>query len=188
MAATDPIAIERRRFSIRLPRPLWIGLATVVLVVFAAGLKIGTTIYRQHVAFREIERVGGSVSTDPRGPEWLRDRVGDEWMKLTGDVVIGAHLEHTHLTDATLRDIRWLTELQGLCLYCTRVNDADLLHLDGLTNLRVLFLDQTRVTDAGLAHLKRLRSLETLCLYGTSVTDEGVAELKRALPGLTVCR
>jgi hypothetical protein len=35
MAATNSAIPEPRRFSIRLPRPLWIGLATVVLVVTA---------------------------------------------------------------------------------------------------------------------------------------------------------
>jgi hypothetical protein len=29
MSATDPITPERRRYAIKLPRPLWIGLATV---------------------------------------------------------------------------------------------------------------------------------------------------------------
>src|SRR5579864_4726420 len=36
MVATDPVTPETRRFSIRLPRPLWIGLA-VMLFVAEAG-------------------------------------------------------------------------------------------------------------------------------------------------------
>jgi hypothetical protein len=35
MSTTDPIAPDPRRFSIRLPQPIWVGLATVVLMVVA---------------------------------------------------------------------------------------------------------------------------------------------------------
>jgi hypothetical protein len=35
MPATDPIAPETRQLSIRLPRPMWIGLAALVLIVVA---------------------------------------------------------------------------------------------------------------------------------------------------------
>ena len=86
MAATDPPTPELRRFSIRLPRPLWIGLAAAVLVVLGVGVQIGVPIYRQQVVIREIEQVGGIALTFPRGPEWVRDRVGDDWMRLIEDV------------------------------------------------------------------------------------------------------
>lgn len=69
MATTDPTTPESRRFSIRLPRPLWIGLATVVLVVVTIGLQFGVPIYRRHVAIREIERLGGKFETSKGGPE-----------------------------------------------------------------------------------------------------------------------
>jgi len=38
MAAADHVTPERRHFSIRLPRPLWIGSAAGVLVVGSAAL------------------------------------------------------------------------------------------------------------------------------------------------------
>jgi len=77
MAASDPVTPECRRFSIRLPRPLWIGVATVVLIVAAAALHFGAPLYRQHVAVREIEQLGGQImGTRPRGPSWLRKFVG----------------------------------------------------------------------------------------------------------------
>jgi hypothetical protein len=37
MAVTNPVTPDPRRFPIRLPRPLWIGLAAVVLSLNAAG-------------------------------------------------------------------------------------------------------------------------------------------------------
>ena len=54
--ATAPITPEPRRFSIRLPRPLWIGVAAMV-VVGGVGLRIGLPIYWQQAAIREIKRM-----------------------------------------------------------------------------------------------------------------------------------
>jgi len=71
MAHTDSVTPEPRRFSIRLPRPLWIAMATFAVVVVTVGLRLGVPIYRQQVAVREIELLGGTVRTLPRGPEWL---------------------------------------------------------------------------------------------------------------------
>src|SRR5688572_3307689 len=91
---------EPRRF-IRLPRPLWIFLATVVVIVAAVGLRIGLPIYHQHLAIREIERLGGTVELTEGGPRWLRDRVGDQWMTPFDDVE-GVILSGTQVTDAEL--------------------------------------------------------------------------------------
>jgi hypothetical protein len=43
----DPPQPEPRRFSIRLPRPLWIGLEARVLIVSAFVLHIGAPIERR---------------------------------------------------------------------------------------------------------------------------------------------
>src|SRR5262245_2417071 len=87
-ATPNPLSIQPRRFSIRLPRPLWIGSVAGVLVVVAVGLPIGVPVYRQYVAIREIEEVGGRVETYARGPKWLRRQFGDcQWMKPFDEVV-----------------------------------------------------------------------------------------------------
>jgi hypothetical protein len=39
--------------SIRLPRPLWIGVATGVLVIVALSLRFGIPTYRQRAAIGE---------------------------------------------------------------------------------------------------------------------------------------
>ena len=70
------------RFSIRVPRPLWIGLATGVLIVTGGALRIGLPIYREQVAIREIKRLGGQYMTSRGGPDWLRKLVGDDRMEL----------------------------------------------------------------------------------------------------------
>jgi len=195
--------VEPRRFTARLPRPLWIGLLAAVLALVAAGLQSGRPIYRQIAAIREIERLGGTVQYDPRGPQWLRDHFGDERMRLF-DAVVGVDLHGTETTDATLsylvnrlpglqklvldktqvtnRGLSFLTDmpkLEWLSLKDTQVGDVGLAHLKSITTLFALDLTNTHVTDAGLAHLKGLTSLEGLILDETRITDAGLSYLAR---------
>jgi hypothetical protein len=71
MSDTDSITPNARRFSIGLPRPLWIGVTAFLLVVVAIGLHVGVPIDRQHAAIREIERV-----RDPKLPMDERKAIG----------------------------------------------------------------------------------------------------------------
>src|SRR5689334_12607874 len=76
-----------------IPRPLWILLATVALVVAAIAVRVGIAC-RQTAAIQASERVAGHplawsgpvrwkpVKTAPGGPTWLRERLGDERMTL----------------------------------------------------------------------------------------------------------
>src|SRR5262245_16369971 len=118
-----PLPPEPRRFSIRLPRPLWIGLAAVMLIVVGAGLQVGLPIWRQHAAIREIERVGGLVEMRPGGPEWLRGHLSDDLQNLFDEVVV-IDLSNENVTDDTLARLRWLTNVQWLQLNDTQVTDA----------------------------------------------------------------
>ncbi len=68
-----PTPPEPRRFSIRLPRPLWIGVAIAVLIVLNLLLRVSLPIYRKHLAILEVERVGGFVTTEHTNQDWLRD-------------------------------------------------------------------------------------------------------------------
>src|SRR4029079_8388649 len=90
---------EPQRFSIRLPRPLWIGLSTVALVLVGVGLRFGVPIYRHHAAIQVVERLEGRVSSRPGVPEWLREWLNDEWMKPL-DAVTQVDLIGTQGTDA----------------------------------------------------------------------------------------
>lgn len=199
------------RLSIRLPRPLWIGVAAVVLIVTGVGLQIGIPAYQRHVAIGEVERAGGTVRTRPRVPAWLRAGVREEWVKPFDEVyeidlqrseatdstlrhvgrltdVEWLWLEHSRVTDAGLPRLKELTRLESIDLSYTQVSDAGMMCLEALAELKSLELNYSRVTDAGLARLKGLSKLRRLSLQRTQVTDVGVAELQRALPGLTIYR
>jgi len=63
-----------------------------------------------------------------------------------------------------------------------RITDAGLKHLAALTQLERLDLFCAHITDAGLESLKRLTRLQRLNLGATDVTSEGLTNLQRALP------
>jgi hypothetical protein len=175
-ASVNLLPPESSRFSIRLPRPLWLGVVTVVLVVVATGLQIGVPSYRHHVAIREIERRGGEVRTRKSGLDWLRPWVGDDRMRAF-ESVEAVQLNGPHVTDADLEHIKWLTSLEGVVLRGTRVTDTGLEHLVGLRNLRNVVLDGAPVTDKGLEFVRGLPKLQILSLAEAPVTDAGLAQL-----------
>ena len=74
----------------------------------------------------------------------------------------------------------------GVYLSGTDVTDAGLKDLAGLKQLQWLNLTKTQVTDAGLKHLAGLKQLRLLLLTNTKVTDKGIADLKKALPNLVI--
>jgi hypothetical protein len=186
-----------------LPRPLWIGIAGVVLILIASGFHVGRPIYRQRVALQEIGCRGGTVQTLPSGPTWLRTWMGDERMEIFERVqvvdfrdtkisddeleyvlqvidreIVALDLAETQITDIGLKSVGRMTGLKYLFLDGTHVTDAGLAHLKGLTGVRKLGLERTRVTDAGLENLTAFTQLERLGLSNTEVTDAGLAHLK----------
>jgi hypothetical protein len=210
-AYPDPAMLKPRRFSIRSPAASWIVLATVVLTVVAVALGIGVPIWRQQVASREIERLGGQIDVRNDGPEWLQELMGPKDAQIfnvitrvrlggtdfgDGDMSILSGLGtverlvlyNTRVTDSGLVHVRGLRNLKGLYLHGTRVTDAGLSPLKALSQLQFLDLAMTGITDAGLAQVREIRSLERLYVEGTQVTDAGIADLQRALPGLKIIK
>lgn len=200
MAATVP-NLDSRPFSMRLPSPLSVGLATVVLIVAAIGLRIGIPIYREQAAIREIKRLGGWVETLQGGPGWLRSILGNDRMARFDNVfavnLAGtpandetcAHfagtpklrlliLDQTQITDAGLARLANLRNIVGLDLGSTQITDAGLANLAGMSDLRALELDCTHVTDAGLSHVGKHSNLIRLNLAQTRVSGDGLVHLK----------
>ncbi|MFN0053948.1 MAG: hypothetical protein ACKV0T_17355 [Planctomycetales bacterium] len=176
---------ESLRFSIHLPRPLWIFLGTVAFVVMAIAVRIGLPIYRQRVAIREFERLGGFVELQNGGPVWLRRVVGDRWMTPFQEVVhVG--LGGSQVTDSNLIHLEQMPNLEWLVLTDTQISDPGLVYLQGLNKLTILDLEGTQVTNAGLEHLKELTALQWLYLCRTEVTPPGVAKLQAALPSVRI--
>jgi hypothetical protein len=176
-SSLDPRTDKPPRCRQLIPISLRLFLAMLALLGIASVLWVGVPAYRQYVAVREIERLGGHVRRVPTGPTWIREWVGDENMRFFHEAV-HVELGRTSATDATLSHVGRLTGLKSLWLAETKISDAGLVHLKGLSNLRVLDLSETQVTDTGLSHLEGLTNLGMLALYRTQVTDAGLAHLK----------
>ncbi len=86
--------------------------------------------------------------------------------------------ERPHITDAGLKHLQGLKNLETLNLFASQVTDAGIRQLQGLQNLKSLGLGHSPITDAGINELAVFNRLESLNLAGTDVTDEGLLELK----------
>ena len=81
MASTGPLTSEPRRFSIRPPRPIWIGLATVVLVIrrcvdHATGKSSDEVRYFLSSLPAKVKRLAGAVRQHwgiENGLHWVLD-------------------------------------------------------------------------------------------------------------------
>jgi internalin A len=93
--------------------------------------------------------------------------------------VLLLNLRSTKVTDAGMKELRDLTNLQELVLGSTKVTDVGLKELKELNSLKKLCFDSCpKVTDAGMKELAGLTSLESLYLVGTGVKGPGLKELK----------
>jgi hypothetical protein len=113
-------------------------------------------------AVARVRQLGGSIGRDEEKPD---------------KPVLSVSLSGKNATDADLKQLACLTQLETLHLNRTKVTSAGLVHLKGLVSLRELRLDDTVVDDAGLAHLKALKTLRDLSLSRTKVTGTGLAHL-----------
>ena len=182
------------------PKRRWcqFSLRTLLVVVTVSCVPLAWIGWRMHrarenrarvAAAAAIEKLGGEVVSlhdglglkvtivNDAGLEPLKDLTALQYLYIEGPV-----------TDAGLKHLNGLSDLQSLSLDSTNVTDAGLEHLKGLTTLKKLRLDTPRITDAGREHLKGLTNLQLLDLSGTNVTDEGVKKLQQALPNCKIER
>jgi len=195
------------------PKRRWLrfSLRSLLLLILVIALSLGWMIHKvreQGIAVAALREMGCDVHheyADPSGSptvlEWLRKLLGEAESRSVNEVIgersqiTDAGLRHlvgmselnhlnlsfTQVSDAGLVYLRGLTELKDLNLEHTQVTDAGLIHLGGLTQLGWLNLDDTQVTDAGLVHLRGLIELETLELNHTQVADAGLVHLRELL-------
>ena len=114
----------------------------------------------------------GTTKVDPNAPANISDPIVEEKVrnflkKPTGE-----------LTNADL------AKITSLNLNLTKITDAGLKDVAKMQNLEYLSLQQTKITDAGLKDLAKLKKLKWLSLHSTKVTKAGVAEIRKALPKL----
>ena len=206
MKTIDPTDPEPRRFSIRLPRPLWIGISATLLIIVAAGLRFGVSGYQRRVAVREIERFNGSIQyLNRRGPNWLlvwmnEDRM--QWFSDPDHLVFWpgeANLRRRSRTggvivptvgplidDDNLKCVLGLPNLKSVDIAFSSVSDAGVKHLIGLRRLENLRLEGSDVSNESIPFLSQMTTLKRLNVEHTRITSSGARTLETALPGCEV--
>lgn len=193
----------------RLPLIGTISFVTVLLFGAVPIFRIWWPYHLEQSVIEEIDRLGGNSQSQRGGPDWLRKRVGDEYMTVfdrvtsvnlsdcdvndhtmlaLGDLekLRELHLSRTKVTDAGLRHLSHSKQLDQLWLNGTLVTDSGLQHLRGLESLTNLWLNNTGVTDAGLEKLNGLTGLRKVWLFGTNVSEAGANRLRKTLPDCIV--
>lgn len=91
----------------------------------------------------------------------------------------------TPVDDEGLKYLKDLAGLKGLILWGSPVTGSGFVHLARMQRLQILKLDLTKVTDESLVNLKDLPALQMLTLYGTSITGRTLGALSN-LPSLSI--
>lgn len=106
----------------------------------------------------------------PRGPEWLRNLIGDHYFRSVTSAYFGSGAGQ--VTAADLEALKELDHLEQLIF--EEPPGAGLDHLRAPASLRFLELRGLNFDDASLAKLPAMPTLKSLKLWRTSVTDEGL--------------
>lgn len=104
----------------------------------------------------------------------LADQIA--WLKLSG----------TKITDAGLKELAKLKNLNKLHLEHTAITDAGLASLKSLPYLEYINLVDTKVSDAGLKDIAGAKSIRALYVWKSAVTDTAVSMVTKQHPNLTV--
>jgi hypothetical protein len=195
-AAHNPTRRNLLRISIRIPRPLWIGISGSVLLLGATVLGFGLPIYRQNAAKEALRQRGAYIESDYHGPKWLGRRPlgfdgrAEEWeqdrlRKLFYDVKLVRLSNYSNrrgdfeFGDDDARLLQSMPALRRADLSKSNVTDAGLAFLAGLSHLESLDLSRTNISGTGLAHLTHLPALRLLRLDGVDLTDADLVPLTK---------
>jgi uncharacterized membrane protein len=107
-------------------------------------------------------------------------------LESVGNDLFWLDLSRTGISDAGLKVLAKMPNLERLDLRGTAVGDDGVRAVAGLKNLETLSLYGTRVTDAGLEALQGLPSLRRLYVGGTAVTEPGLEALRKARTELDI--
>ncbi|MBI3859561.1 MAG: hypothetical protein HY296_04900 [Thaumarchaeota archaeon] len=182
MPTIDPTTGKPPRRRRWIPLSLRIFLALLGLLAVASFVWIGVPAYRQGVAIREIERLGGTVVRSDVGRAWLRDWLGNERMKMFDEVTFVGFTDGRQATDEALRHLPAFAHLRQLDIADSDnapITEHGIAQAGDLKNLEILYLRDTQLNDAGLAALPEMPRLRKIYLAKSPVSDAGIAHLAR---------
>src|SRR5262245_17212015 len=137
-----------------------------------------------------LERLGAIVRRDDTKPNrpvvavifGLRPLPPDTTSEAAKDALLAGGYpipspETVKVTDADLKDLGKLEQLEVLDLCGGEITNKTLEYVKDLKNLQVLDLRKTRVDNEGMRLIKRFKGLKKLCLTDCPVTDAGLKHL-----------
>jgi len=206
----------RLRFQFGIRTLLVLAVAVAIVSSWFAG-KIQEA-KRQRDATDLITKLGGHVTYDyefdlpvipprnspPRGPAWLRQLLGGDFLDRVTEVYPGGDADaameiaqglpnlwsfctnwrdpdpytSSKLSDAGLARLGTMHRLNEAGVWGPNITDDGLVHLESLHQLTVLDVGGPKITDAGLKHLENLHTLEILGLQSERITDDGLVHLQ----------
>lgn len=98
------------------------------------------------------------------------------WLKLGG----------TQITDASLKEIAKLKNLNKIHLDHTAVTDVGLSQLKNLPYLEYINLVNTQVSDSGLKDIAAMKGLKSVYVWQSAVTDDAVSQVSKQYPNVRI--
>lgn len=105
--------------------------------------------------------------------------VGDSSLKHVPPTVTHLDLFMTEITDAGIKELHFLPDLETLDVACCQVTDQGVFYLTKFTKLHTLQLYETQITDACAEILASMVSLQKLYLGKTKVSDKSLSTLAK---------
>lgn len=91
-------------------------------------------------------------------------------------------LSDTQVTGVGFKHLAGLKKLRGIYLYSTPTNDAGLKEIAQIKGLQKLWLSETKITDAGLKELHGLTDLTQLVIANTPLSGNAIDAFQKAVP------
>jgi hypothetical protein len=167
MSVDNPTTHEPTKSSSGRTYPLWIGLATVVLVVL---VPCAATVIPQI-----LDMSDGGVR-----------KIGRNVKELKAGKTKTLHVIGTRRTDSLLEQIRGMPEIEDVYMEDTDITAAGMRHLGTLPNLKTMMVYNGAAGDEGMLELRNCTKLESLAIYDTRITEDAIAELHRYIPSVRV--
>ena len=133
--------------------------------------------YDWQIDGRVVNENGSRLATEPPGPEWARELLGDDF--LYG--IVEVDICDGNITDDDLGSLSKFTGLRSLNLLNIQLEGPGLQHISECKELTALLINNCPLSDDGLRHLHGLSKLEHLRLCITKISDDGL----QSIQGLT---